>query len=589
MRFLLFFLLTVAMLVGLHLVLLYGFVPYSTFGPAIDAANTASELANIPWPTPRLAHNSAGYTHLRETAFFVLAISASALGGWHRTVRCQARRLGHDLHRTSQALARGWYKQPRPIRVCAAGLLLTIAALRTYFLLCTPFNTDEIITVDYFAASSPSVAASFYILPNNHLLQTLLVWVMLHWLPNANPDLMARLPVFILGLVGLVVGFLVLGHLTSIRIALLATLVFQLSPMGLEYATTARGYGLQTLCVQAAALATLVLLRGPAHHRLAWAVWISACLLGTYLIPTFLYPMLSMSGVLLCARSQSARVLRRQVLLAGCGTGGLALLLYLPVGLLTGWPLLFTNPYVMQRPALEFWPVLIPYYLPVTIALLYGRAILVWPLIGLLTLGPVLAHFARPALRPVAWLAWLGVLIPCFLFLAQRVMPPARTLHYTVWLVLLLVGVLVDTLSDWSQSRAMALWSIAAMVAGAYALAQTTRFARTVAEAQQQNQRYQQAEQWLRARAAQRVLSTVPGYELYLAHQVMSRHQLRPVIEVPALQRYRSNGLATNYDFLVLKPTETPPIWLSPHRYRVRFRNSLVRIYQQDSSVNTDF
>ncbi len=589
MRFLLFLLLTLTLLVGLHLVLLYGFVPYSTLGPAMDAANAASELANIPWPAPHLAHNGAKYVHLRETAFSVLAISALALSYWHRAARNQARRLGQDLRRTSQALARGWYQQPRASRTCAVGLLLIIAGLRTYFFLFTPFNPDEIMTVDCFASSSPGVAASFYILPNNHLLHTLLVWLALHCLPNTNPDLVARLPVFIFGLAGLVIGFLVLGHLASVRIALLATLVFQLSPMGLEYATTARGYGLQTLCVQVAVLATLVLLRGPAHHRLAWAVWGSACLVGTYFIPTFLYPMVSTGGVLLLARGRSGRILRRQVLLAGCGTGGLVLLLYLPVGLLTGWHLLLTNPYVMQRPALAFWPILIPYYLPVTVALLYGRELFVWPLIGILMLGPVLARLARPALRPVAWLAWLGVLIPCFLFLAQRVMPPARTLHYTVWLVMVLVGVLVDTLSDGSQSRVTTLWSLVAVVAGAYALAQTTRFARVVASAQQQYHWYQQAEQWLSARAAQRVLSTVSGYELYLTHRAMLRHQSHPVIEVPALQRYRREALSTNYDFLILRPTETPPVWLRPRRYRVRFSNSLIRIYQQDGGVNSNF
>ncbi len=90
------------------------------------------------------------------------------------------------------------------------------------------------------------------------------------------------------------------------------------------------------LCVQAAVLATLVLQRGPADRRLAWTVWGSACLIGTYLIPTFLYPTVSLGGVLLLARGQFGRLLRRQVLLLGCGTGVLVFLLYLPVGLLSG-------------------------------------------------------------------------------------------------------------------------------------------------------------------------------------------------------------------------------------------------------------
>ncbi|OGX90121.1 hypothetical protein [Hymenobacter coccineus] len=300
MRTLLLLLLAGVGLAGLHLVLLYGFVPYAALAPALDAANTAAEVASAPWPAQPLAHNALDYARLRGVAWGLLIVGALGLYYWRSAARREAQRLAHDAHRAGRALAAGWRRQRLATRWATGALLLAVAAVRTYLLVQMPFNPDEFVTVDYFVAPGPAVAAGFYLLPNNHLLHSLLVWPLLRWSPVGAPDLLARLPVFGLGLIGLVVGFAVLTRLTTWRIAALATLLFQFLPMGMEYAVTARGYGPQTLCTQAAWLAALVLLRGPRGHRFAWAVWAGASVVGFYFIPTFLYPFAGSVAAIVC-------------------------------------------------------------------------------------------------------------------------------------------------------------------------------------------------------------------------------------------------------------------------------------------------
>lgn len=245
MHFLFILLLVGTLLVGLHLVLLYGFLPYATLGPALDAANHAAQLTAAPLPSQRLAHTAASYAHLRETACALAAAGFLGLAYWRRSARHEARRVARDARRAGRALVRNWSRQPWTARLGAVALLLAVAAVRTYFLLHNPFNANEEVTVDYFAAREPAVTAGFYLLPNNHVLYNLLAGALLRGSPGGIPDFLMRLPSFGLGLVGLFAGSAVLAHLTSLRVAALVTLLFQFSPMGVEYATTARGYGLQ--------------------------------------------------------------------------------------------------------------------------------------------------------------------------------------------------------------------------------------------------------------------------------------------------------------------------------------------------------
>ncbi|ALW86179.1 hypothetical protein AUC43_14415 [Hymenobacter sedentarius] len=455
-------------------------------------------------------------------------------------------------------------------------------AVRTYYLLHNPFNNDELITTDYFVAPGPAVAASFYLLPNNHVLNSLLGWPLFQFYAAGAPDIIMRLPVFLLSLVGLMVGFMVLTHLTSLRVALFATLFFQLSPMAVEYATTMRGYGLQTLCIQAVMLATVVLLRGPSYHRLAWVVWVGSSVTGFYLIPTFLYPFAG-AGVtmLLAAPRRTAIPLRWQLLVAGGGVGGLVLLLYLPVALLSGWNLLLANPYVAQMDAVNFWRNLPSYYIPTLLTNLYGRTALGWPVLGLLMLAPVLLiRRDISKLKLAGWVVWFGVLTPLPLLLLQRVMPPARTLHYTLWMALVLTGIAVEVAAITMRKRAFAVWIAAFLVGGSYTLVRIAQLSRTLQTAQEYNVECQAVEKWLSGNHPRSILTTVPAYDLYLIHKAVSAGRSRPAVQNYALRFFNDTPLLWNYDYLVLAHDELPPAHLGLRHYRAALCTKHLWVYQ---------
>ncbi|WP_162549773.1 hypothetical protein [Hymenobacter nivis] len=134
MRFLLLLLLAGAGLVGLHLVLLYGFVPYGALATALDAANAAAGRASAPWPAHPLAHNAWDYAWLRGVAFGLLAAGALGLGFWRKAAGHERQRLARDARRAGRALAAGWRRQNPTTQWTAGALLLAVAALRTYLL-----------------------------------------------------------------------------------------------------------------------------------------------------------------------------------------------------------------------------------------------------------------------------------------------------------------------------------------------------------------------------------------------------------------------------------------------------------------------
>ena len=576
MRFLYFLLLIGMTLVGLYLVLLYGFLPYAELATALNAANTAAQLAAAPFPPQRLAHSPESYAQLRAVAFILTGAGLSGLAYWRRALGHEMRRLNYEIRRAGKVFEQRLHCQTRTIWLGTALLLLAVAAVRLYFLLNNAFNADEQVTADYFTAPGAAVTAGFYLLPNNHVLYNLLAGAMLHVAPTGNPDTLMRLPAVMVGLVGLLVGFAALWHFTGWRIAALVTLLFQLSPMAVEYATVARSYGLQTLCVQAAALAALVLLRSPAYHRLAWAVWTLACLAGFYFIPTFLYAFVGLeAALLLAAHGRVCPLLRKQVLLAGASVGALVALLYLPIGLLSGWPLLLANPYV--RPL--SWEAVVqqfPHHWQLVTGGIYGSSGLAVPLLGLLGLAPVVVSaWGLPAMRPVAWVAWAGAVSPWPMLLAQRVLPPARTLHYTAWLTFLMVALVLHSIARRWPARATTLWTLAFALGSSYAGARLIKRFQTLKITQRTDRDWRQAEAWLASQPPGKVLTTVPGFEVFYTHRAWAKGRPKPCIQyIDDLRMVHGDA------FLVLNQREHPSSSLDNTSHnRVAFCNNSLCVY----------
>ena len=346
------------------------------------------------------------------------------------------------------ALASPWQALSGAEQGLAAGLLAAVAGARLYYAACYPLSLDELASYDFYVLPGAAVTASYYPFPNNHLLANLLVGL----LPGASPTLALRLLPTLAGLLTLPLVYALALRAGRFAVATLGLGLYWLSPLGVYYAVAGRGYAWALLATLAGLFAALELLRptaGRVTRQLAWAVFGGSGLLGLYAVPTHLYALLGLGlGLLVGFARQPAR--RRglwlaQLAVATLGIGAGALVLYLPVGVVSGWPALLANPYVARHAGPEFWAGIGPWLVGTATELLGQRGLSAAAFCGVLGLAPVALWWGRlpgPA-RRLGWLLlaqlglWLGVVA------GQRAYPPARTLLPVLlafFLLLALVG-----------------------------------------------------------------------------------------------------------------------------------------------------
>lgn len=422
------------------------------------------------------------------------------------------------------------------------------------------------------------MAAAFYALPNNHILYSLLSWPVVRGLGAwADPDLLLRLPGFGLGLLTTVGAYAVLARLTSLRVATLATGLFQLSPMAVQYAVSARGYGLQAAAVQALFLAALVLWRGRGYQRLGYAVFVAASLCGFYLIPTFIYPFLSLTGALAVAFAAERNVrMLRQLGAAVLGVAALVALLYLPVGLASGWPVLFRNPYVVSLSAAGFWARFASYYLWGTISELWGRPALSLPaLLAVVLFSPLVSTRLDAAMRKAVCLALFGLLAPWLLLMLQHVYAPARTLHYLLFFAALAAAILSEGLLQRWRTRPTVAWFMIVAAISAYAGYRLRREALIIEPGQRQMALYRQHSGWLTARRAKRVLADANLRGQYFLYH----YAFQTSYPFTVLDGYRPAAPDTGYDHLLLSRGTALPAWAVRRGAQLVIRDEDSRLY----------
>ncbi|HEX8658081.1 MAG TPA: hypothetical protein VF690_11120, partial [Hymenobacter sp.] len=216
MRGLLLLLSVTALLIALYLGALYGFIPYATIQAEYADANRQIRPSVFPYALTVLSHNAERYDMLQRTIALVMAAAAlSVFAFGTRWGKPEFRRLTQEIARASRSTAGFWRSLTRGERGTAGVLLLLVVGMRCWFLWYTPFNPDEIVSLDYFARPGPRIAAGFYQLPNNHILYNVLGAFLLQIAPsNVNAGLLVRLPSFCIGLVSAALIYVVLARLT---------------------------------------------------------------------------------------------------------------------------------------------------------------------------------------------------------------------------------------------------------------------------------------------------------------------------------------------------------------------------------------
>ena len=420
----------------------------------------------------------------------------------------------------------GWATLTQQQRRLAAGALLGLTALRLFQSLpaITPAY-DDAASYALFVSRGLLAVTSYYPLPNNHVLSSLVDWVFF----QADPGFWwsMRLPVVMEAT--LATGLLFVGLLRArvpFRPALLTVVLFSLSQLSLYHATVGRGYWLLMLGAALVFFATLELgSAAPARPQQAWRGLILGGIVGAYAVPTFAMMLVSaLSWLGLRAVQRGHWLLLRQTALAGGIISVGTLLLYAPLILISGADKLFGNGFVAPRPWGEFATGL-PRYLWETEGFLAGQVKLgaIITLVVLLGTGGYLRQ-RRPVtalgtqteiwlrLGPIS-LWFIGV--PYLVLLAQHVFAPGRTLFYKSFFLYMLLALLVEQVWQSTGLRRLKQLGLLVMAMGwtAYQFRSLSRDNQTP---RQHNAAYHEAYVWLAGHPPGTTLVPEPTHGIFL-------------------------------------------------------------------------
>lgn len=310
-----------------------------------------------------------------------------------------------------------------------------LAALLRLPYLDQPMRFDESFTYLHYASRPVVVLLARYDDPNNHVCHSLLVHAVTRILGDAPWAI--RLPALAAGVL-LAPTTMLLARAAAGRTAgWFAGLLTAASSPLIEYSTNARGYTLLALLTVVCWLLAVLLVRR--ENRLGWRLLGGGLALGAWTIPVMLYPAaMVLLWIGLCGlRADPARrrEIRRGLLVTFAVGGALALLMYMPILLVSGPGILSGKRYVM----VESWSGYVAGY-RTSIGDAWSLLLRDVSVLPLLVLAIGLLYGAvsrRAALAPA-----LATVLTCLLLTAiQRVHPPAR-----VWLFLVpLAAVVVAT------------------------------------------------------------------------------------------------------------------------------------------------
>ena len=231
--------------------------------------------------------------------------------------------------------------------VILAGIM-GIALVVRLAVLDKPMTHDESYTVVAFASHSFRIVITDYHLPNNHVLHTILVYLVYHLL--GSQPWIVRLPALAAGIVLIPASYLTGRTLFNPESGLLSAGLVAVSPVLVRFSTEARGYTL--LC-----LFTLLVigLGNFIRKQDNWSGWTLLGLfgaLGMYTVPIMLYPLgivftwLFFSGLVGDTGNTTRSEFLKRWLFTGIGTGVFTMLLYSPILWVSGVKSLVGNRFV---------------------------------------------------------------------------------------------------------------------------------------------------------------------------------------------------------------------------------------------------
>jgi hypothetical protein len=281
---------------------------------------------------------------------------------------------------------------------------------------------DEAYTVLTYAKPSLLASASVYSAPNNHVLHTLLVGMSIRLF--GDTEWAIRLPAFLAGVLLIPATYVAGRVLDDWRTGLLGAAFVAGSSEMILYSTNARGYTIAGLIVMAL-FAVVGLLRHKPEVA-GWLLFAVLAALGLYVVPVTLYPlmgvMLWVAATAVTAPRPEAWPMIRYLGLAALGGAALTVLLYSPVGFVSGFRSLYGNTYFTRLP----WPDLVAELWRVSNSVLTDWRSGMPVAVAVLAVSGMAAALARGITRPVVQI-FVAILIATSASLViSRKIPPTR-------------------------------------------------------------------------------------------------------------------------------------------------------------------
>jgi hypothetical protein len=216
---------------------------------------------------------------------------------------------------------------------------------------------DEGYTFVVFGSTSIFNTVSNYHLPNNHVLNSLLIFFSTH-LFGSQPWAV-RLPALSAGLLLIPATFALAKQIYDKYTAFLSAILITILPGAILYSTTARGYSLVALFTVLTLLIAYYLREN--KNLFAWSLLVLFSALGFYSVPVMLFPFgvvfawLFLENLLTPPRSYGSKfIFLKYWVLAGISTATLVLILYIPIFIYSGTEKVFANQWVSPEPWLGY-------------------------------------------------------------------------------------------------------------------------------------------------------------------------------------------------------------------------------------------
>ncbi len=558
----------------LFLTVVFGFSRYAEIQRLQELTYHESGYQHLP---VRMSETGFGYFRLLIWVAFAAVTTVVAFGYRHQSqLQQELRVLGQEFNEGIRTLWNTLDHLPKPYKITSLLLLLLLMAARTYYLFYYPQESDETQSHMCFGSEGLVAAASYYPLPNNHILYNV-ISNLFHQV-SSNFYWTTRAPTYLISLVGTVVLFAALLRFTSFTVALLAVGIFCFAPFGLYYSFIGRGYFLQAICASLGFLAVLGLGFRQTRQRLYWFVLLATNILGFYTIPTHAYAILPLMAILgLYSIGRRGTVALSGVIATGISTGVGCLLLYSPVVLISGKQMLLGNPYLETIPFSIFLVGFRSYFGPV-LEVLVGQERVGLAAVLLVHAGLLVGLFLAGSgtwVRRYGPALLIMLVLPYGIMAVQLLYPPARTLTYLMFFLFMGAGILYVQLgrqlkvSDTWQFRGALVFILA--YAG-YQLYYLNHYARKTASVQQQ---VEATYAWLTQHHPKRVFVENGHYQFFFCFfNKQDQH-------IPHLSSTYQFG--ADYDYLVLDKTK-PGLCPSSSWKRV-YENQYVRVLAQDPTI----